>query len=114
MDEPYLLSTVRYVELNPVHANMVNHPEDYIWSSARAHIAGEDDGLVKVAPMLDRVDDWQGYLDSGLDDASIELVRKHSRTGRPLGSDAFVDRLESQSERILRPQKRGRKRQGDE
>jgi len=114
MDEPYLLSTVRYVELNPVHANMVNRPEDYIWSSAPAHLAGEDDDLAKVAPMLDRVDDWQGYLDSGLDDASIELVRKHSRTGRPLGDDAFVDRLESQSARILRPQKQGRKRQSDE
>ncbi|MDX8410293.1 MAG: transposase, partial [Mariprofundaceae bacterium] len=55
MDEHYLLSAVRYVELNPVHANMVDRPEEYPWSSAKAHLAGQDDALVKVGPMMGRV-----------------------------------------------------------
>ncbi|MCP5004679.1 MAG: transposase, partial [Planctomycetes bacterium] len=38
MDEDYLLSTVRYVERNPVVAGLCNHPEEWEWSSARAHI----------------------------------------------------------------------------
>ncbi|MFQ5356011.1 MAG: hypothetical protein ACE5DY_05920 [Mariprofundaceae bacterium] len=50
----YLLSTVRYVELNPVHANIFDRAEDYKWSSARAHLSGKDDKLVKVEPMLER------------------------------------------------------------
>jgi len=110
MDEHYLLAAVRYVELNPVHANMVDRPEDYQWSSARAHLAGQDDGLVKVAPMLERVPNWQVYLDSDLDDKSMAALKMHSNTGRPLGDDAFIDSMELQAGKVLRPLRRGRKR----
>jgi putative transposase len=58
MDEKYLLSAVRYVELNPVRAKIVPKSQGYRWSSARAHLEGIDDDLVKVRPMLDRVDNW--------------------------------------------------------
>jgi len=110
MDEQYLLSTVRYVELNPVHANMVSQPEDYKWSSARAHLTDKDDKLVQVSPMLERVTNWQAYLDSDLDDATIETLRKHTKTGRPLGDDLFIDVLESNTGKTFRLQKPGRKR----
>ncbi len=110
MDEKYLLAAVRYVELNPVHANMVKQPEDYPWSSAKAHLAGKDDTLVKVQPMLERVTDWRAFLDSDLDDATLGEMRKHTQTGRPLGDENFLDALELQTSRVLRPQKRGRKK----
>jgi len=110
MDEHHLLSAVRYVELNPLHANIVNHPEDYRWSSARAHLAEQDDKLVKVSPMLDRVSNWQAYLDSDLDEVTITTLRTHSQTGRPLGDDSFIDKLELYSGKVLRPLKQGRKR----
>ena len=48
MDETYLLATARYVELNPVRAGIVDAPEMYLWSSASAHISGQDDALVKT------------------------------------------------------------------
>lgn len=41
--ENYLLACYRYIELNPVRANMVVHPGDYPWSSYRAHAYGEQD-----------------------------------------------------------------------
>ena len=110
MDEHYLLSAMRYVELNPVHADMVKRADAYVWSSAKAHLAGQDDKLVKVAPMLDRVMNWQAFLDSDLDDATIEAMRKHTKTGRPLGDDTFLDSLEEKVGKVLRPLKRGRKR----
>ncbi len=94
MDEGYLLSTVRYVERNPVVARLCVHPEDWKWSSARAHLKGEDDELVRVKPMLDRIDRWNAYLsdvDKGNDKDLIEL---HTRTGRPLGCADFVHKLE--------------------
>src|SRR3972149_902391 len=50
MDEPYLLAAARYVELNPVRAQLVAHGGDWPWSSARAHLSGRDDRVVKVAP----------------------------------------------------------------
>jgi len=110
MDEDYLLAAVRYVELNPVHADMVNQAGDYQWSSARAHLAGEDDRLVNVAPMLNRVNDWSAYLDSGLDKSAKETsFRLHGRTGRPLGNESFLEGIERITGRVLRPQKPGRK-----
>ena len=113
MDEHHLLAAVRYVELNPVHAGITSHPEDYIWSSTRAHLAGQDDQLVKVSPMLERVSNWQTYLESDLDDAIINALQLHTRTGRPLGDDAFVDILELKLGKALRPLKPGRKRKSD-
>jgi putative transposase len=54
MDESHLLAAVRYVTLNPVRVRLAARAEDWLWSSARAHLAGEDDGLVSVRPVLDR------------------------------------------------------------
>lgn len=45
MDEHYLIATARYIELNPVKAGLVKKPEEYRWSSARAHLQGEDEFL---------------------------------------------------------------------
>ncbi len=50
MDEAHFLAVARYVETNPVAAGLVARPEEYQWSSARAHLAGQDDGFGKVEP----------------------------------------------------------------
>ena len=49
MDEGHLANAVRYVSLNPVRARLVSQPKDWQWSSVAAHLAGQDDGLVRVA-----------------------------------------------------------------
>jgi putative transposase len=108
MDEPYLLAAARYVELNPVRAKLVARAEDWRWSSARAHLSGRDDCLVKVAPLLAIVGDWRAFLDSALPEGELDELRKHARTGRPLGDEAFLDRLESLLSRVLKPMKGGR------
>ena len=109
MDPAHTLRAVRYVELNPVRAGLVVRAEDWAWSSARAHLAGRDDGLVTVAPMLELVPDWASFLGSAAND-DLETLRRHTSTGRPLGSDAFVDELERQLQRSLRPAVGGRPR----
>ena len=110
MDETYLLAAARYVEMNPVHAGLVKRPEDYPWGSARAHMEGRDDSLVKVAPLLEIVGDWRTFLDVPATD-DPDLLRRHERTGRPLGGETFVERLEAELKRTLRPQKPGPKKQ---
>ncbi len=40
MDEPYLLAAARYVELNPVRAKLAGSPDEWRWSSTRAHMIG--------------------------------------------------------------------------
>ena len=109
MDEPYLLAAARYVELNPVRARLVSKAEDWPWSSARAHLAGRDDQLVKVAPLLGMIGDWRAFLNSAMSEADLSDIRHHTRTGRPLGDETFLARLEGMVGRVLKPQKRGPK-----
>jgi putative transposase len=107
MDDRYTLAAARYVELNPVRANLVGRPEDYAWSSARAHLLKRDDALVKVAPLLARAPDWAAFLGEQIDPAVAGDFRKHQGTGRPLGGEEFVSRLEGLLGRMLRPGKPG-------
>ena len=113
MDEHYLLATVRYVERNPVAARLCRHPRDWRWSSANAHFAGRDDGLVRVKPMLERISDWEAYLSAGQKkDETQQLIQQHARTGRPLGDHTFVRKLEEITGKVLVPKRPGRKAAG--
>jgi len=109
MDERYLLRAARYVELNPVRAKLCRAPWRWRWSSAAAHVGGRDDGLVRVTPVLERVKDWREFLTEALATDEAELLRRHERTGRPLGEPAFLDRIERMLHRVVRPAKRGLK-----
>jgi putative transposase len=108
MDEAHLVEAVRYVELNPVRAGLVTDPFDYPWSSAQAHLQGRDDILATVRPMLERVGDWRSFLGALPQDGVEDALRRHTRTGRPLGSDAFVERCEREAGRPLRASVGGR------
>ncbi|MDH3970238.1 MAG: transposase [Rhodospirillales bacterium] len=112
MDEGHLLAAARYVELNPVRAKLKRRARDWRWSSARAHLAGRDDALVAVAPLLELVPDWRAFLAGGLEEEALEALRRHTRTGRPLGSPAFLEALEARLGRRLRPGKPGPRPKG--
>jgi putative transposase len=75
------------------------------WSSARAHLKGRDDCLVKVAPLLRMIGEWKAFLNSAIREEELRDLPAHGRTGRPLGGSAFLDRLESLVGRTLKPQK---------
>ena len=109
MDEPHLMACARYVEMNPVRAGLVTRPQDWRWSSARSHLAAQDDRLVQVAPLLARQPDWRDFLDGALPQEAYEAIRRGERTGRPLGSADFVRRLEAELGRPLAPRPAGRK-----
>jgi putative transposase len=102
MDARYTRAAARYIELNPVRSRLVAHPGDYPWSSARAHLLGRDDGLVSVRPLLDEIRDWAAFLGSA-DATAFGEIREHETTGRPLGSEWFVQQLEVELDRALRP-----------
>jgi putative transposase len=53
-------------------------------------------------------------LREGLSDEEVEMLRRHTRTGRPLGEIGFIERLEDFLGRLLRPGKRGRKPKAEE
>jgi len=113
MDEEHMLTAARYVETNPVRAGLTRKPWTWKWSSAAAHRRGEDDKLVKAAPLLRLAGDWEEFLDVPVSEDEIETLRRHERTGRPLGSPEFMERIENALSRVLRPQKPGRKKRPD-
>jgi putative transposase len=111
MDEKHLVAAMRYVLLNPVRAGLVQSAVEWPYSSARAHVLGEADPLVDCRPGADRIDDWQGFLEEDPDDA-VRALRRHSRLGRPLGSDRFVGNVERITGRSIRPRRVGRPPKG--
>jgi len=114
LDEPYLLATARYIEQNPVRAGLAANPWDYPWSSAAVHVAGSDDRLVTVTPLLALVGDWRGFLATGAMEEEIQALRRHERSGRPLGREHFVQAVERKLGRTLRRGRPGPRRRGAE
>jgi len=109
MDRPSLALCARYVEQAPLRARLVERARDWRWSSARAHLKGKSDGLIDVKPVLDAVDDWRDLLAEPLKALEMKSVGACERTGRPLGSAAFVERLEKKLDRKLARLKPGPK-----
>ena len=109
MDDAHFVAAARYVALNPVRAKLVARPQDWAWSSARAHLAKRDDGLVRVAPLLERVGSVDELFEAETDTSSFAALRAAEASGRPLGADDFVARIEQRLRRRLRRRKPGRK-----
>jgi putative transposase len=110
MDEAHLVNAVRYVTLNPVRARLAARPEDWAWSSARAHLAGRDDKVVSVAPVLERTGDFARFLAEPFDaDAAYAPLRRAESIGRPVGDPGWLAELEARTGRPLRSGKRGPK-----
>jgi len=110
LDHPHVIASVRYIERNPVRAKIVEHAEDYLWSSARAHVENAADPLIEASPLLEEIHDWRSFVNEEESEESLNSLRKHLATGRPLGDDAFIERLERLSGRILKRQKTGPKK----
>ncbi|MEW5825475.1 MAG: transposase [Candidatus Bipolaricaulota bacterium] len=110
LDGTRLLCAVRYVLRNPVRAGLVANAWDYRWSSA-GWFVGEraGDPLAVHCEMLGDIVDRRAFLLEEED--SLAELRKHARTGRPLGSESFIRELEQRTGRVLSPRKRGRKPQ---
>jgi len=106
MDWEHYVNVVRYVLRNPVRAGLVVKAEDYLWSSASARCGLRDDALITDHPLVKQIPNWSEWL-STEDPKADDLIRRHTRTGRPLGAEEFLKRLENLTGRKLLPQKRG-------
>lgn len=110
MDETHLRNAIRYVTLNPVRARLAARAEDWPWSSAKAHLTGEPDGVVTLAPVGARIDDFRAFLDESFDEnAAYAALRRSESTGRPIGAAEWLCALEEKTGRRIIPRKPGRK-----
>jgi len=109
LDERHLYAAVRYVELNPVRSGIVTAPQDYAWSSARAHVNKAGDAILSRRCFLtETMTDWARYLGTDDDREAMESVIKETRSGRPCGQEDFVRQMESLLNRQLATPRRGR------
>lgn len=108
LDERHCLAAVRYVLMNPVDAGLVEKVADWPHSSIRAHLAGEDDLVVRVAPLQRMVKDWPAFLGGPRDTEAEKRFEDHLGCWLPLGSEEFVSALEQDLGRTLRRRKPGR------
>ena len=110
LDNEYLISAVRYIEMNPVKAGLVRYPEEWQWSSAKYYIHGAADPLIKESPLRQTIEgDWKEFLYSSLSDHTIKTLQKHERTGRPLGNKSFIKSIEKILKIDLTLKRAGRK-----
>ncbi|MCF6284511.1 MAG: transposase, partial [Candidatus Hydrogenedentes bacterium] len=114
LDEDYYGNAVHYVEQNPVRARMVRKAWRYPWSSAGVHCGtAKDDGLLDLALWRDMLGDearWRSVLEKGIDPEFQAKFRQNTQTGRPLGTDSFLSKLEHALGRRVRALPVGRPR----
>lgn len=108
MDESHLIAAFRYIAMNPVRAGLVDRAEDWPWSSVHAHLFRRDGKLVRVAPLLARVCDVEGFFapDPKMDvrwAKEFAAIRAAIKGNEPVGAREFVDRLRSTSGAVRKP-----------
>lgn len=116
----YLLACMRYIELNPVRAGLVEHPERYPWSSHRANAFGVSDPLVRAHPLYrtlgttpaNRRAAYLTLFGPAVADDETHAIRDATQNAWALGGAEFrrgVERLGRRAERapLGRPMKSG-------
>jgi len=117
-EEDYLLGCQRYIELNPVRANMVAHPAEYRWSSYRANAQGEADALVQPHPLYaalgsdapTRQDAYRELFRYELEPGMVDEIRRATNGNFALGSERFAAAVAEMIGRRASPGQSGRPR----
>lgn len=100
--EAYLWAVARYIEQNPVRAAIVENPQDYPYSSARAHFGLVHDSVLgeDLFSEMQR-NNYIEFIKSSIPVEQIKVIRQNTRTGRPLGTESFVTKVERRLKKRL-------------
>ena len=117
-DDEHLLTVLRYIEANPLRAQLVERAGDYRWSSFRTHGLGESDWLLDrveayealAAQRSARLRRWSAYVHQTPEEAELAALRRSSETGLPFGERGWVERLCKRLDLDLTIRPRGRPR----
>lgn len=107
---------MRYIELNPVRANMVRHPGEYQWSSYAINAQGRRNPIVTPHNSYDALGNnaeqrqyaYRELFRQQMDSALIHDVRESLNQELVLGSDKFKDKIKEMSKRQVRRGRDGR------
>jgi len=114
--EAYLLACSRYIELNPVKANMVEQPSEYKWSSYMCNAHGESNRLISAHDIYNRLgsnkeERQQAYgclFAVDIDVKETQFIRNAAHFSMPTGNSRFQQQIEQALNRKLGYAHRGR------
>ena len=118
--EAYLLTCMRYIELNPVRAGIVHFPQEYGWSSYRGNARGDPGSMVTPHELYVRLGStpaergaaYRSLVESGVSDEDLVRIRTSATKCRALGSPAFCDEIAARLGRPVTPREQGRPKRG--
>jgi putative transposase len=120
--ETYLLTCMRYIELNPVRASMVAHPSEYPWSSYRYNALGQTNELIALHGLYRRLGTsdeqrqaaYRQLFKHHITEGDMSDIREATNKAWVLGNDRFKQRIQKQLERHVAPKSRGGDRKSEE
>ncbi|MBT9302152.1 transposase [Pseudomonas sp. TAE6080] len=101
--ESYFLACCRYIELNPVRADMVASAADYPWSSynARVGCSPDNDWLdiddyfdVPGDTKQDRHESYKSFVNQAVSNDELKTIRLALQRGQLTGTTRFTDEVE--------------------
>lgn len=109
--DAYLLACMRYVELNPVRAGMVERPDAYRWSSYRAHVGTESVAWLDLDPEYlglgatpaERQMRYAQWVAVGVPAGEWDTIRRAIQRGQLTGDEPFVDAIAQRTGRRVVP-----------
>src|SRR5690625_1311117 len=115
-EEAYVMGCYRYIELNPVRAELVEHPGDYRWSSYRVNAQGEASTLITPHSLYsnlggdaaERQAAYRELFRHELEPGLVDKIRKATNSNYALGSERFQVEVESMLGRRVTPGRPGR------
>ena len=118
----YLLTVYRYIELNPVRANMVSHPSEYPWSSYQGNAQGKPIQLLTPHSMYRRLGRTDAERQSAcralfrgrMTERDLTAIREATNKAWALGDDRFKVQIEAKTGRRPVPLGRGGDRKSAE
>jgi putative transposase len=112
MDETHLYRCVRYIERNPVRAQVVRKPWVYEWSSARVHCGMEESDALKTGRLFQYIEGdengWKKYIDEKDNPKDMEVIKQNTMRGSVMGAPKFITKLEKKIHRRLTVREKGR------
>jgi putative transposase len=114
--ERYLLTCLRYVDLNPVRARLVGSAPDYPWSSYRAHVGDTSCEWIDVDPVSAQVRDearrqqrYREFVAEGENELELKFIRESLQRGHVTSCEEFAEALASDLGVELPERRPGRK-----
>ena len=81
-----------------MRAGLVKKPWQWPWSSAIVHTSENDNAFIEMGGLSGIIDmprlSWKKYIESPEEESLLQLIKKHTLSGRPLAAASFIEKLE--------------------